>query len=118
MQDIPTRTRAASAAALCGLLLAGSLFVALSAGAANTPPPPLVSLVTVQNGTTHELGGGDYLFVHAGQATFGVVYGSPEHPNGSVTFVAMIVRSLGTAEVRDAGNGKVLRENQPLPVTT
>src|SRR6266850_7783876 len=87
MGKIPTRTRAASAAALCGLLLAGSLLTGLSASAATTPPP-LASLVTVQNGTTDELGGGDYLMVKAGQATFGVVYGSPEHPQGSVTFVA------------------------------
>src|SRR5882672_12062563 len=102
------RRRASFAALACGLLVAGSLLVGLPASAAATPRP-LIELVGVHNLTTDSpegrsvigdgaiTGQGDLLVLTAGRQTFGVAFGSPAHPETSVTFFSIVIRSIGVA---------------------
>src|SRR5213593_3987077 len=55
---------------------------------------------------TDRFGGGMMVGVRAGQTTFGVFYGTSEHPNNVVIF-AEETRILGGAEIVD-GSGKRL----------
>lgn len=119
-----TRPRAAIAALLGVLTLAGSLAFSLT-GAAVAPPaiPPLIDMITVENGTVANrasdfLDGGDFLVVRVGEQAFGVVYGSATNGNAAVTLFTAFTRSLGTATVTDADSGRVIAENRSVPVRT
>ncbi len=118
-----TRPRAAMAALLAALTLAGSLAFSLTAAAADTGPRPLIDMITVENGTVANRGGfsidgGDYLVVRVGDQAFGVVYGSEDHPDAAVTLFTLFTRSLGTATVTDADSGRVIRQNVSIPIRT
>ena len=68
-----------------------------------------------ETGTTTILGGGDYVYVRFNKdAAFGVIYGTPQNPN-SIIIVAMQVRYLGVADVKDV-NGASIGKTVPIPV--
>ena len=73
--------------------------------------------VKEETGTTTDLGGGDYVFIRFNNdAAFGVIYGTPQNPNG-IIIVAMHVRYLGVADVQDV-NGASMGKTVPIPVLT
>jgi hypothetical protein len=110
------RGRAAIGAGLAAVLLLGLLPV--PAGAEEPVTPPLIDLIKVDNGTTDSFGGGNQLTVRTGNQAFGVVYGGRGDAAGYVTFYGAVVRTLGTADVYEAGSGRLVREDVPLPVIT
>jgi len=68
-----------------------------------------------ETGTTDILGGGDYVYVRFNKdAAFGVLYGTQQNPN-SIIIVAMQVRYLGVANVKDV-NGASIGKTVPIPV--
>jgi hypothetical protein len=70
-----------------------------------------------ETGTTDILGGGDYVYVRFNKdAAFGVIYGTENNPN-SIIIVAMQVRYLGVANVKDV-NGASIGKTVPIPVLT
>ncbi len=112
------RRRAGLTGLAAALLLAGSLLAGLPAAAKTDAPAPLIDLIQVENGTKDALDGGVYTAVALRGQTFGVLYGSPEHPLSAVTLFTVFSRSLGTATVRDADSGRVLARSVTLPVAT
>ncbi len=92
-------------------LFATSLAVAMSARAttASDPAPTLVL------GPTDRFGGGAVVAVQTGETTFGVRYGTQDHPNDLMIF-AEYRRYLGGADLYDH-DGNYLR-SQGIPVYT
>src|SRR3990170_4892593 len=95
-------------------LLAAPLGVAGIAGAAETDGRDLTP-VLIGPEPTDRFGGGAALAVKAGDAVFGVRYGTHERPNNLVIF-AEYRRFLGAAEIVDA-QGNVVRTHG-IPVFT
>lgn len=110
--------RARLSGLLAGLLVAGSLVSGLPAAAADdSTPTPLIELIHVENGTAEPrgaLGGGNFTAIIVGNQVFGVVYGTADN-HAPVTLFTVVARSLGTATVRDAGNGKIVKDDVTLP---
>jgi hypothetical protein len=106
---------------MAGLFVAGSLMAGLpAAGSDAAPDRPLAELVRVVNGTADRfgaLGPGDYTVIAVGNQAFGVHYGSA-NDSAPVTFFSVVVRSFGTATVRDADGGRLLKDNVTLPFVT
>lgn len=96
------------------------LCAGLAAVVSAAPEEEPLDRVRMEQGTTHEFGGGDYIAVNMtdgpNAAWFGVVYGTPEHPNAP-TLVGAYIRYLGGATVRDA-NGGIMAPVVPIPVLT
>jgi len=73
--------------------------------------------ITVDEGSTEILGGGDYFFVRFGEdAAFGIVWGNETNPN-SVYFVSVVARHLAYAHVYDK-DGEVVEKNHAVKVYT
>jgi hypothetical protein len=108
---IDVRTLAAA------LVVAAVLLVPLglmgTAGAATTDRD--LTTVVIGPVSTDRFGGGDLVAVKAGDALFGVRYGTSEHPNDVVIF-AEYKRFLGGAEIVD-GQGNYLA-TRGIPVYT
>ena len=82
-------------------VLAVPLAIATTAAASSTDPTSLARNTTpvfVGPTPTPRFGGGDWVGVHAGNANFGVLYGTPANPNRIVIF-AEYTRYLGGADV-------------------
>jgi hypothetical protein len=113
------RRRAGLTGLLAGLLIAGSLVSGLPAAAAvDSTQRPLIDLIKVENGTKDALDGGDYTAITVGKQTFGVLYGSADHPLSAVTLFSVVVRTLGTATVRDADTNRIVAKDVTLPYFT
>jgi hypothetical protein len=99
-----------------GLMLSTGLAATVSAAPEEDP----LDRIKLEQGTTTEFGGGDFVAVNMtngdNAAWFGVVYGTPEHPN-SPTLVGAYVRYLGGATVSDE-NGGMMISAVPIPVLT
>ncbi|MBU1158176.1 MAG: hypothetical protein KKE24_02430 [Candidatus Thermoplasmatota archaeon] len=99
--------------------LAATLMMMLGAIAIPAPtsaaPVALEDQITVEDGTTEILGGGDHFFVKFGtDAAFGIVWGSDEYEN-NVYFVAIKARYLGMAQVYD-NMGELVEDNRTIKV--
>ncbi len=94
----------------------------LMLGALMVPAPTSAGVLlgdelTVEEGSTTALGGGDHFFVRFGSdAAFGIVWGTEEVEN-NVYFVVIKARYLGFAQVYDA-DGEVIQENYTIKVYT
>ncbi len=106
------------AAILAMAMLAVPLAVATTASAATTGMTTTAADLTphvIGPVATDRLGGGELIGVRAGDAVFGVRYGTPEHPNNVVIF-AEYKRFLGAADIVDA-QGRYLA-TRGIPVYT
>jgi hypothetical protein len=99
-------------------MLSTSVFLAAAPAAADGTLRPHVDQIIIENTTTKEFEGGRQMLIRTGNQAFGVVYGSPEYPNGALTFIGIVVRTLGTATVHDARTGRVVADNVTMPVVT
>ncbi len=107
--------------AICAMALVGlMLSTGLASIASAAPEEDPLDRIQLERGTTTEFGGGDFVAVNMTKgdnaAWFGVVYGTPEHPNAP-TLVGAYVRYLGGATVRDE-NGGMMVSAVPIPVLT
>jgi len=103
-----------AAALAFSLLLAGT--VGAGVGSAQGTVDDHVRLET---GATADWGGGEYVALNMTRngtlAFFGVLYGTPEHPN-HILLISAYIQFLGAAELRDAHGGYM--GTVPIPVLT
>jgi len=112
MNSIGIRTAGAMASVL--LMLLGVFAIPVNASA---EPINQTDKLTTEEGTTTDLGGGDYFFVKFGtDAAFGIVWGTEETQN-NVYFVAVKARYLGMAQVYDV-EGKLVEGNRTVKIYT
>ena len=107
-------TRTAGVMASVLLMLLGIFAIPVNAYAG---PTNVTDKLATEEGTTTDLGGGDYFFVKFGtDAAFGIVWGTEQNEN-NVYFVAIKARYLGMAQVYD-GDGNLVAGNHTVKIYT
>src|SRR5438105_10267440 len=94
--------------------VAAMVFVALGiVGTAGASPTRNLATVVIGPVSTDRFGGGDFVGVKAGDALFGVRYGTTAHPNDVVIF-AEYKRFLGGADIVDAQGNHLATRGIPV----
>src|SRR2546430_11099484 len=99
---------------MAALVVAAMVFVPLGiVGTASASPTRNLAPVVIGPVSTDRFGGGDFVGVKAGDALFGVRYGTTAHPNDVVIF-AEYKRFLGGADIVDAPGAHLATPGIPV----